>query len=518
MVLLSHSTANPDTIPQTVNANFEVYSTHVPKIDIADSTLRGVNEESTSGFPRTFINGTDTNPGANSAFSATQIYQWDFTDDSTQTQVNIGSGSSGDTDQSISKTFGFSQGSSAGVQGSTTTYPVKLVINNGHTTGVFTSAITNIIVEPDVRANLAGAAVTTNTGSGDNTLSLYDVTDLDGTNRAIGRFTNTSQNADNYEYDFQNDSSDVLSIGEDGSTAGTIFSGIARGKSFVDKIAMRALYSDELDEIEKQYAKNATAEAKAIDDFISNSPLGTLQNIGAEIMFPTQVKVKEAFESLTGKDVDKLALDIADKADDYVEKLDSEVFQYEMGVTEMFSDAIEQGDFSGYIRALTRTTKEAAASAPYMAVAAVPGGLGIIGVSTAAGGEFKENSEASKAYDELINLKITDPNHDAKKKELEEKIRNGGINLQNLAHHSVVGLSNSVFERFSGGLAKNFFNTFKGRPKDIVQKNLKDYALGFTKDSGGEGLTEAAQTAIEKASNFLIQGKEVEFEEAMQEI
>jgi hypothetical protein len=241
MVLLSHSTANPDTIPQTVNANFEVYSTHVPKIDIADSTLRGVNEESTSGFPRTFINGTDTNPGANSAFSATQIYQWDFTDDSTQTQVNIGSGSSGDTDQSISKTFGFSQGSSAGVQGSTTTYPVKLVINNGHTTGVFTSAITNIIVEPDVRANLAGAAVTTNTGSGDNTLSLYDVTDLDGTNRAIGRFTNTSQNADNYEYDFQNDSSDVLSLAEDGSTAGTIgntldknFTGVSAGNIVTD--------------------------------------------------------------------------------------------------------------------------------------------------------------------------------------------------------------------------------------------------------------------------------------------
>ncbi len=241
MVLLSHSTANPATIPQTVNANFEVYSTHVPKIDIADSTLRGVNEESTSGFPRTFINGTDTNPGANSSFSATQIYQWHFTDDSTQTQVNIGSGSSGDTDQSISKTFGFSQGSSAGVQGSTTTYPVKLVINNGHTTGVFTSAITNIIVEPDVRANLAGAAVTTNTGSGDNTLSLYDVTDLDGTNRAIGRFTNTSQNADNYEYDFQNDSSDVLSLAEDGSTAGTIgntldknFTGVSAGNIVTD--------------------------------------------------------------------------------------------------------------------------------------------------------------------------------------------------------------------------------------------------------------------------------------------
>ena len=201
-----------------------------------------------------------------------------------------------------------------------------------------------------------------------------------------------------------------------GSTVGTIFSGTVRGESFGNKIAMRALYSDELNKIEEQYAGDATAEAKAIDDFISNSYIGTIKNIGAEIMLPNAVKAKDAFESLTGKEVNELSLDIADKVDDYVEKLDSEVFQYEMGVTEMFSDAIEQGDFSGYVRALTRTTKEAAVSAPYMAVAAVPGGLGIIGVSTAAGGEFKENSEASKAYDELINLKITDPNYDTKKK------------------------------------------------------------------------------------------------------
>ncbi len=221
LTLLTHSTCNQALIPQTANANFEVYSTHIPKIDIADSTVRGINEESTSGFPRTFINGTDTFPGANSAFSATQQYQWDFTDDSTQTNVVVGSGSPGDTDQTISKTFGFTQ-SGSGEQGSTTTYPVKLVLNTGHTTGTFTSAITNIIVEPDVRANIAGTAVTVSTASGDNTLTLYDLTDLDGTDRAIARFTNTSQNADDYFYDYFDDSSSTSAIVEDGSTAGTI--------------------------------------------------------------------------------------------------------------------------------------------------------------------------------------------------------------------------------------------------------------------------------------------------------
>ena len=219
--LLTHSTANPSVIPKTATNNFEVYSQHTPKVDIADSTVRGVNEESSSGFSVVFRNGTDTLPGSNSDFSATQRYQWDFTDDSTQTNVTIGSGSSGDTGQNITKLFGFTQ-SGSGTVGTTQTYPVKLNLANGHTSSPFVSSITNIIVEPDVRANIAGTAVTVSTGSGDNSLTLYDATDLDGANRALARFTNTSQNADDYEYDFLNDSTAVNSVPENGSDAGSV--------------------------------------------------------------------------------------------------------------------------------------------------------------------------------------------------------------------------------------------------------------------------------------------------------
>ena len=108
-----------------------------------------------------------------------------------------------------------------------------------------------------------------------------------------------------------------------------------------------------------------------------------------------------------------------------------------------------------------------------MAVAAVPGGLGIIGVSSAAGGEFQENKEASEAFVALMNLSVLDPDYDSKKKELEEKIKYGEISFQNLAHHSIVGISNSIFERWSGGLAKNFFNTLRGQPKEIIQNGVK---------------------------------------------
>jgi len=217
--LLTHSTANPAVIPKTATNNFEVYSEHTPLYSTADSTIRGVNEESTSGFPVTFTNNTATNPGSNSNFSATQTYSWDFGEGAGATVVNIGSGGSGDTGNTIANTFNLSSDNQN--NGTTTTFTTSLTLANGHTNSTFSSNL-NIIVEPDVRANIAGTAVTVNTGSGDNSLSLYDVVDLDGVNRAIARFTNTSQNADNYEYDFFDDSSSIVTVGEDGSTAGTI--------------------------------------------------------------------------------------------------------------------------------------------------------------------------------------------------------------------------------------------------------------------------------------------------------
>ena len=232
LTLLSHSTAAPEQIPQSADANFEVYSAHTVKIDVADSTVRGINEEGTSGFPVTFRNGTDTLPGANSSFSATQQYTWNFGEGDSNTVVAVGSGSPGDTGQNISNTFNLS--SSNQTNGVTTTFTTQVSLATGHSSTPFTKS-QQIIVEPDVRANLSATAITVNTGSGDNSLSIYNVTDLDGVNRARVRFTNTSENADHYEYDFFNDSSDVKSIVEDGSTAGTI--GNTLNKNFAGQSA-----------------------------------------------------------------------------------------------------------------------------------------------------------------------------------------------------------------------------------------------------------------------------------------
>ena len=217
--LLTHPTADASTFPQTRTNNFEVYSTHTVAYSTADSTIRGINEQSTSGFPVTFTNNTATAPGANSAFSATQQYTYNFGEGDSNTVVAVGSGSSGDTGGTINNTFNLT--SSNQTNGVTSTFTTSLTLANGHTGSTFSKNM-NIIVEPDVRANIAGTAVTVNTGSGDNSLTLYDFTDLDGANRAIARFTNSSQNADNYEYDFFDDSSSIITVGEDGSTAGVV--------------------------------------------------------------------------------------------------------------------------------------------------------------------------------------------------------------------------------------------------------------------------------------------------------
>ena len=224
--LLTHPTANAATFPQTATNNFEVYSTHTVAYSAAGGVVRGINEEATSGFPVTFTNNTATNPGANSAFSATQQYTWNFDEGST-TAVAVGSGSSGDTGQTIANTFNLSGGQQSG--GTTVTYNTSLSLANGHGSSPFSNTL-NIIVEPDVRGNIAATSNVVSTKSGDNQYDLYDVVDLDGTNRALTTFTNTSQNADNYEYDFKDDSSDVTTVVENGSNAGSI--GATLSKNF----------------------------------------------------------------------------------------------------------------------------------------------------------------------------------------------------------------------------------------------------------------------------------------------
>ena len=242
LTLLSHQSADPAQIPASSGSTFfYVYTTHEPLLSVDGSTIRGVNEEGTSGFPVTFNNDTITRPGSHSIFntnSGSNQYTWNFGEGAGNQTVNIGSGSAGDTGVDRSNTFNLSTAQQNA--GTTVTFTTTLSIANGHSSSPFSTNL-NIIVEPDVRANIAGTADTVSTGSSDNSRDLYDVTDLDGNNRASVTFTNTSKNAGDYEFDFFNDSSDVLSVtqasGGAGSTSATLtknFSGTSAGSFTTD--------------------------------------------------------------------------------------------------------------------------------------------------------------------------------------------------------------------------------------------------------------------------------------------
>ena len=223
LTLVTHNTADPSVIPvSTSNQRFYVYADHVPELSVGGSTIRGINEEADSGFSVTFTNDTATRPGAFSTFntdSGSQTYVYDFgNEDSTVTTVNIGSGSAGDTGQNITQVFQLASADQTG--GNTRTFTTVLTLNNGSSNSPFTTDL-NIIVEPDVRANISATADTVSDKTGDTALDLYDFTDLSGNNRASVTFTNTSQNNDDNEYDFFNDSSDVNTVPEDGSSAGS---------------------------------------------------------------------------------------------------------------------------------------------------------------------------------------------------------------------------------------------------------------------------------------------------------
>jgi len=215
LTLDSHSTATPGTTPTSDTASYKIYDTHTPTVTL--STTSGVNEQGTSGLPVTFTNTTENTIGSYATYGLQYQYQWG--DGTSNTTVNVGSGSNGDTGNTISHTFTLSASDQA--NGISQDYTGNVRVISNHTSSPFISSDFTVHVEPDVRANISGTAITISDKSGDNIYDIYDGTDYNGTNRALVRVTNTSQNADDYVYDWGDSSADD-SVTEDGSSAGSI--------------------------------------------------------------------------------------------------------------------------------------------------------------------------------------------------------------------------------------------------------------------------------------------------------
>lgn len=210
----SHSTAQPSVIPVDDDDTFEIYDTHTPSLTLDVTT--GINEQSTSGLPVTITNTTENTIGSYATYGI--YYKYTFGDGSTQ-NVNAGSGAAGDTSGTIGHTYTLSSSDQA--NGIAQDYTGKLEVYSNHTSSPFQSSNFTVHVEPDVRATISGTAITVSDRNGDNQYDVYDGVGYDGVNRALVRVTNTTQNGDNYVYDWGDTSSDDTPT-EDGSSAGSI--------------------------------------------------------------------------------------------------------------------------------------------------------------------------------------------------------------------------------------------------------------------------------------------------------
>ena len=215
LTLDTMSTADPSVIPTgPISNTYKIYDTHTPTVSLDDNS--GINEEGTSGHVVSLTNTSEAGVGSHGTYGIQ--YQYQFGDGTSNVTVNAGSGSAGDRNVALSHTYTLSASNQA--NGTPADYTGTLRVLSSHTSSPFVSSNFTVHVEPDVRANLSGSAITVSDKSGDNQYDVYDGTDYNGVNRALVRVTNTTQNADDYVYNWNHGSNDTVT--EDGSSPGSI--------------------------------------------------------------------------------------------------------------------------------------------------------------------------------------------------------------------------------------------------------------------------------------------------------
>jgi PKD repeat protein len=206
--------ASPVSITSATQ-NVYVYKTHSPTF--TTSTLEGNNDYTLTpdGWNVTFTNTTAAGVGATTTFSG-NYYKWTW-GDGTTTSVNSGSGSAGDRSVNIIHKFSLSD------PAVTQTFTVSLEVYNGYSTSPFSSSTVTVTVHPDPQSIFTGNVVTLSDRTGDTSQTGYYFTDLNGTNRAIVRFTNSSLNTDSFKWTWG-----------DGSNSGVVTTGAGTPGSTID--------------------------------------------------------------------------------------------------------------------------------------------------------------------------------------------------------------------------------------------------------------------------------------------
>lgn len=193
-----------------------VFSTHLPTF--TSNTNIVVNERATNGGQVSFNNTTATDPGSTAIFGSTNRYRWSWGDGNVET-IDIQSGLAGNPGTAKIHTFTLTPTQQAA--GIPVDFQVQLEVLNGHTTSPFTSTLTTVTVEPDVRANFTGTATTVSDATGDSAQTGYIFTDYNGNNRAEFTFNTTSQHADSYTWSWGDSTVDgPLVEGQPGTVTG----------------------------------------------------------------------------------------------------------------------------------------------------------------------------------------------------------------------------------------------------------------------------------------------------------
>ena len=218
VTLDSHSTADASVIPTSDTLTIRQYATHTPEVTLDDNS--GVNESGTSGHIVTFTNGTENTIGDYSTYGIRYRYQWG--DGSSDTYVNTGSGSSGDTGGTITHTYALSSSDQA--DGNAQDFTGNLSVISNHTSSPFISSNFTVHVEPDVRGNFNIISTTASLrASGDAATTMYKGTDLSGNNRALLTLENTSENADEYDLTQDNGANyQMTNVAQSSGVAGTV--------------------------------------------------------------------------------------------------------------------------------------------------------------------------------------------------------------------------------------------------------------------------------------------------------
>lgn len=286
LTLLSHTTADPSVIPNNTSAIVKVYDTHTP--DVSANTTNVINEQGTSGGVVQFTNGTEGTIGSFADFGIIYRYNWG---DGTSDDVNVGAGGSGDTGGTINHTYALSSGDQN--SGANADYTGNLQVISSHTGSPFTSTDFTIHLEPDVRASIIGTSTSLGLrSSNDSILTLYNGTDLSGTDRAEVTIDNNSVNGNVYSYNWG-----------DGDTDNNITSGAGDLSSNITHS-----YNGE-----SAGSYNAVITVTGTPDITAQSDTDTvtftLENVPVA---PTSVSGKSLSLSTSAQDTSRLAVNASD--------------------------------------------------------------------------------------------------------------------------------------------------------------------------------------------------------------